>query len=181
MFMKGIAPFEQAMIYSVLVMAVVALVMLIGWHARPLRPIPGRQPCKQIWGHIRDGANMYLTTQMKTIAILIVVLTIAMFLSVAWFPPTGEANELFCGAAVEEALAANIAANTSLSASEVLHSLETQTPQAIAAGAGYAALKADRVAASVELPIGSLVGGNGARFGLCHGGDVLGNGRISSV
>lgn len=149
MFMKGIAPFEQVMIYSVLVMAVVALVYAYWLARKTFAADTGTAEMQRIWGYIRDGANTYLRTQMKTIAILIVILTIAMFLSVALVPPTGEANELFCAEAVETALINNIAANTSLSSAQIAHLLETQTPQIIAHENGYMTLKPDRVAASV--------------------------------
>ncbi|MFO7681764.1 MAG: sodium-translocating pyrophosphatase [Chloroflexota bacterium] len=147
--MKGIEPFEQIMIYSVLVMAIVALLYAYWLARKTFAADKGTPEMQRIWGYIRDGANTYLRTQMKTIAILIVVLTIALFLSVALVPPTGEANELFCGHAVEEALVANIAANTSLSAAQVTTLLESQTAQEIAHANGYNTLKPDRVAASV--------------------------------
>ena len=149
MFMKGIEPYEQVMIYSVLVMAVVALLYAYWLARKTFAADTGTPEMQRIWGYIRDGANTYLRTQMKTIVVLIVVLAVAMFLSVALVPPTGEANELFCRQAVETALANNIAANTSLTATEVTHLLESQTPQTIALGNGYDSLKPDRVATAV--------------------------------
>ncbi len=149
MFMKGIEPYEQVMIYSVLGMAVVALLYAYWLARKTFAADTGTPEMQRIWGYIRDGANTYLRTQMKTISILIVVLTIAMFLSVALVPPTGEANELFCAEAVETALANEIAANTSLSAAQAIQLLETKTAQLIAHENGYTALRPDRIAASV--------------------------------
>ena len=92
--MKGISTFEQAMIYFVLATAFLAL-GYAWWLARKtFAADKGTASMQEIWGYIRDGANAYLRTQMKTIGKVIVVLTIAMFASVALVAPTGEANEL---------------------------------------------------------------------------------------
>lgn len=73
-----------------------------------------------------------------------------MFLSVALVKPTGEANELFCGSAVETAFAQDIAANTSLAEAEVSSLLQTQTAKEVANANGYAAFNPERVSATVE-------------------------------
>jgi K(+)-stimulated pyrophosphate-energized sodium pump len=49
-----------------------------------------------VWNAIREGADAYLRSQLKTILPLIVVLTIALFGSVYVVPPTPEAGEWFC-------------------------------------------------------------------------------------
>lgn len=149
--MRGIQPFEQVMIMIVLATAVVALLYAYWLARQTFAAEKGSEMMQRIWGFIRDGANAYLRTQLRTIAILIVILTVAMFASVALVKPTGEANELFCPAAVEEVYAANIAAATGMTEAEVLTALttSTQTPKQIATGYGYMDFNPERVAGGV--------------------------------
>jgi len=150
--MQGIEPFEQIMILIVLATAFVALGYAY-WLARQTFAADKGSPAMQrIWGYIRTGANAYLRTQLRTIAILIVILTVALFLSVALVKPTGEANELFCPTLVEEAYAADISANTSLSQEEALAALEdrTLTAKQIAMQNGYEDFNPERVAGAVD-------------------------------
>ncbi len=147
--MKGIQPFEQAMILAVLATAVVALAYAYWLARQTFAADRGSEAMQRIWGYIRSGANAYLRTQLRTIAILIVLLTIAMFFSVALVRPTGEANELFCEATVQQAYALNIADNTSLTADEVLAALAApeMTAKQLASANGYEAFNPDRVSA----------------------------------
>ncbi|MBZ0297266.1 MAG: sodium-translocating pyrophosphatase [Anaerolineae bacterium] len=157
--MQGIQPFEQVMILVVLATAFVALGYAFWLARQTFAAEKGSEAMQRIWGFIRDGANAYLRTQLRTIAILIVVLTIAMFASVALVKPTGEANELFCPGAVEEAYATNIAATTGIAESEILTALANpaQTPKQIATSYGYLDFNPERVAGAVEC--GSAVTG----------------------
>lgn len=148
--MQGIEPFEQVMILVVLATAFIALGYAYWLARQTFAADKGSAAMQRIWGFIRDGANAYLRTQLRTISILIVLLTIAMFLSVALVAPTGEANELFCPVPVEEAYAANIAANTGLAEAEVLALLETSTPKQVAIDNGYPEFNPERIAAGVE-------------------------------
>jgi K(+)-stimulated pyrophosphate-energized sodium pump len=150
--MKGIQPFEQVMILIVLATAGVALAYAYWLARQTFAADKGSANMQRIWGFIRDGANAYLRTQLRTIAILIVVLTVAMFLSVALVRPTGEANELFCAAAVEDAYAASIAAQTGLPQDDILSTLQTggQTARQFAIANGFTTFNPERVAASVE-------------------------------
>jgi len=148
--MQGIEPFEQTMIYIVLGTAFIALAYAF-WLARQTFAAPkGSEVMQRIWGWIRDGANAYLRTQLRTVAVLIVILTVAMFLSVALVKPTGEANELFCQTAVDQRYAELIAANTSLSETQVYTLLETETAKQVALSNGYAEFQPERVAAAVD-------------------------------
>src|SRR5512145_3272512 len=106
--MQGIQSFEQVMILVVLATAFVALGYAYWLARQTFAADKGTESMQRVWGFIRDGANAYLRTQLRTIAILIAVLTVAMFLSVALVRPTGEANELFCRAEVETAYAGAI-------------------------------------------------------------------------
>ncbi len=93
--MDGVALYEKVMIFIVLSIAGVAL-----WYAMWLRNYimssdKGNAEMQRIWGYIRDGANAYLRTQLKTVVIMIGLLTVAMFLSVFVVEPTPEAEEFF--------------------------------------------------------------------------------------
>jgi K(+)-stimulated pyrophosphate-energized sodium pump len=150
--MKGISTFEQGMIYFVLATAFLALGYAYWLARKTFAADKGTPAMQEVWGHIRNGANAYLRTQLRTIGILIVILTVAMFASVALVRPTGEANELFCGAAVEGALAQRIAANTALSEADALALMETQTARKVALANGFADFHPERVAATVNCP-----------------------------
>jgi K(+)-stimulated pyrophosphate-energized sodium pump len=154
--MQGIQPFEQVMILIVLATAFVALIYAYWLARQTFAAEKGSEAMQRVWGFIRDGANAYLRTQLRTIAILIIVLTVAMFLSVALVRPTGEANELFCPVQVEEAFAEEIAANatTGATAEEIMAVLEarTQTAKQIAIANGYPDFNPERVSAVVECP-----------------------------
>jgi K(+)-stimulated pyrophosphate-energized sodium pump len=55
-----------------------------------------------VWGWIKEGANAYLSKQLRSILPLIVLLTIALFLSVYIVPPTTEALEHFKGSTPDQ-------------------------------------------------------------------------------
>ncbi|MCA9887182.1 MAG: sodium-translocating pyrophosphatase [Anaerolineae bacterium] len=148
--MHGIQPFEQVMILIVLATAFVALGYAYWLARQTFAAEKGSEAMQRIWGYIRTGANTYLRTQLRTIAILIVILTIAMFLSVALVKPTGEANELFCPAAVEAAYAEAIAANSSADLAAIELALQTNTPTQVALANGFTTFVPERVAGAVE-------------------------------
>ncbi len=95
MFKMDIEVFEQVMIFIVLAIAGVALAYAMWLRNYILSADKGNVEMQRIWGYIRDGANAYLRTQLRTVAILIGLLTIAMFLSVFAAKPTPESNEYF--------------------------------------------------------------------------------------
>jgi len=147
--MHGIAPFEQVMIYIVLATAFVALGYAYWLARQTFAADKGSKAMQIIWGYIRDGANAYLRTQLRTVVVMIGVLAVLMFLSVALVAPTGEANELFCQTKVEEAYAADIAANSGMSEAEILPLLADETAKKVALDNGYSDFKGDRLAAGV--------------------------------
>jgi K(+)-stimulated pyrophosphate-energized sodium pump len=147
--MQGIKPYEQIMILVVLATAFIALGYAYWLARQTFAADKGSSAMQRIWGFIRDGANAYLRTQLRTISLLIIVLVIAMFLSVVLVKPTGEANELFCPAAVEEAYVADISAKTGLSEADILLQMATSTPKQVAQNAGYVDFNPERVAAQV--------------------------------
>ncbi len=97
MFQMDIKFFEQVMIFIVLAIAGVALAYAVWLRNYIMATDKGNAEMQRHWGHIRDGANAYLKTQLRTVVIMIAILTIAMFLSVFIVNPTPEANEYFDG------------------------------------------------------------------------------------
>jgi K(+)-stimulated pyrophosphate-energized sodium pump len=88
-------PFEWAMVLAVLGTAFLALTYA-GLLARQiLNYDKGTAAMQAIWENIKAGANAYLRTQLRTIAIMIVLLTVLMFFSVFLVRPTPEAREMF--------------------------------------------------------------------------------------
>jgi K(+)-stimulated pyrophosphate-energized sodium pump len=97
MFQMDIGIVEQAMMFIVLAIAFVALAYAFWLRNYIMAADKGSAEMQRHWGYIRDGANAYLRTQLRTIVVMIVLLTIAMFLSVFVVKPTPEANEYFDG------------------------------------------------------------------------------------
>ncbi|MBN1680592.1 MAG: sodium-translocating pyrophosphatase [Anaerolineae bacterium] len=95
--MENVKTFEEVMIFIVLATAGIALTYAMWLRRYILSADKGTAEMQRIWGYIRDGANAYLRTQLRTVVILIVLLTVAMFLSVFVVDPTPEANEYFNG------------------------------------------------------------------------------------
>jgi K(+)-stimulated pyrophosphate-energized sodium pump len=90
-----VTTFEWAMVIAVLGTAVLALVYA-GLLARQiLRYDRGTEAMQAIWMDIKKGANAYLRTQLRTVVVLIAILTVLMFFSVYLVRPTPEAQEIF--------------------------------------------------------------------------------------
>jgi K(+)-stimulated pyrophosphate-energized sodium pump len=95
--MENVKAFEEVMIFIVLATAGIALAYALWLRNYIMSADKGTEKMQEIWGFIRDGANAYLRAQLRTVAIMIILLTIAMFLSVFVVNPTPEANEYFDG------------------------------------------------------------------------------------
>ena len=90
-----VTTFEWAMVLTVLGTAVLALVYA-GLLARQILAYDkGTEAMQAIWLHIKQGANAYLRTQLRTIVVMIAVLTVLMFFSVYLVHPSPEAQEIF--------------------------------------------------------------------------------------
>ncbi len=90
-----VTSFEWAMVFAVLGTAVLAL-LYAGLLARQILAYDKGTPAMQtIWQDIKRGANMYLRTQIRTIAVMIAFLTVLMFFSVFLVRPTPEAQEIY--------------------------------------------------------------------------------------
>ena len=89
----GLSLIETIAIWSVFGVAILGLLYALFLRNQILREDMGSEKMVQVWSAIRDGADAYLGRQLRSILPLIVVLTIAMYLSVAIVPPSPEALE----------------------------------------------------------------------------------------
>jgi K(+)-stimulated pyrophosphate-energized sodium pump len=101
--MRPLNPTETTLIFIVLGIAVAGLLYAV-WLARQiLAESKGSAKMQEVWGYIKTGANAYLRSQLRIIAVLIVVLAIVLFFSVYVVNPTPYAIEHFCPELAEEA------------------------------------------------------------------------------
>jgi K(+)-stimulated pyrophosphate-energized sodium pump len=94
--MYGLNLFEQIAIWCVLGVAILGLLYAIFLRFQILKEDKGSLDMQEVWNAIREGANAYLTRQLRSILPLIAILTIALFASVYIVPPTPEASEWYC-------------------------------------------------------------------------------------
>jgi K(+)-stimulated pyrophosphate-energized sodium pump len=87
--------FEAIALWSVLGIALLGLAYALFLRRNVLREDRGTPKMLEVWEAIKQGANAYLTRQLRTILPLIAVLTVALFFSVAVVPPSPEAMERF--------------------------------------------------------------------------------------
>ncbi len=97
MFTMGLSSLEQIAIWAVFGVAWLGLAYALFLRSQILREDKGTEKMQEVWGAIKDGANAYLGKQLRSILPLIVILTIALFLSVYVVPPSPEALERFAG------------------------------------------------------------------------------------
>jgi K(+)-stimulated pyrophosphate-energized sodium pump len=92
----GLTDFEQIAIIGVVITAFISL--LYAWFLRGnvLKKDKGTSKMQEVWNAIRIGANSYLNRQLRSILPLILILTVALFLSVYIVPPSLEAREWHC-------------------------------------------------------------------------------------
>jgi K(+)-stimulated pyrophosphate-energized sodium pump len=95
MYELGLSNFEIISIWAVFGVALLGLGYALILRRQVLAADAGTPKMQEVWGAIRDGANAYLGRQLRSIIPLIVILTAAMYLSVAIVPPTPEALERF--------------------------------------------------------------------------------------
>ena len=94
--MRPLNSLENTLIYIVLAVAI-AGILYAGFLVRQiLAESKGSAKMQQVWGYIRTGANAYLSSQFRIIAVLIVVLCVVLFFSVYVVNPTPYAIEHFC-------------------------------------------------------------------------------------
>ena len=100
--MGELTQFEQIAIYVVLGVAVLGLGYAIFLRQQVLREDKGTAKMQEVWGWIKDGANAYLSKQLRSILPLIGILTVALFFSVYIVPPSQEASEHFPSSTPEQ-------------------------------------------------------------------------------
>ena len=103
----GLSLIETIAIWSVFGVAILGLLYALFLRNQILREDMGSEKMVQVWSAIRDGADAYLGRQLRSILPLIVVLTIAMYLSVAIVPPSPAALERF-GETMSSAQVSNV-------------------------------------------------------------------------
>ncbi|MDA1330568.1 MAG: sodium-translocating pyrophosphatase [Chloroflexi bacterium] len=106
MYELGLTSFEITAIWAVFGVAILGLLYALVLRGQILKEDMGTKKMQEVWSWIRDGADTYLSRQLRSILPLIAVLTVAMYLSVTIVPPTPEALERFHG--MDEAAVSNI-------------------------------------------------------------------------
>jgi K(+)-stimulated pyrophosphate-energized sodium pump len=94
--MRALNSTENALIFVVMGIAIAGLIYA-GLLARQiLAEGKGSAKMQEVWGYIKTGANAYLRSQLRIIAVLIAVLVVVLFFSVYVVNPTPYAIEHFC-------------------------------------------------------------------------------------
>lgn len=83
------------MLWGVIAVAFISLVYAYWLWRDTVRRDKGTPKMQEIWEAIKTGANVYLGQQLRTILPVLIVLTIALFLSVYVVRPTEEAERLY--------------------------------------------------------------------------------------
>ena len=81
-----LSPIELAGLYSVITVAVGALIYALILRRQVLRESTGSGKVKEIWSGIKAGANAYLKTQFKSLILFIGILGVLLFLSASLDP-----------------------------------------------------------------------------------------------
>jgi K(+)-stimulated pyrophosphate-energized sodium pump len=103
--MRNLNSTENVLILIVLGIAIAGL-LYAGLLARQiLGEGKGSAKMQEVWGYIRTGANAYLRSQLRIIAVLIAILVVVLFFSVYVVNPTPYAIEHFCPEIAETARA----------------------------------------------------------------------------
>lgn len=97
----GLTTFETIAVWLVLGIAILGLIYAVFLRRQILREDKGTAEMQEVWDAIRQGADAYLSRQLRTILPFIVLLTILLFLSVYIVEPTPEAMERFAGRSEE--------------------------------------------------------------------------------
>jgi len=101
--MRELNSTENVLIYIVLGIAIAGLLYAVWLRSQILAESKGSAKMQEVWNYIRTGANAYLSSQFRIIAVLIVVLMVVLFFSVYVVNPTPYAIEHFCPEIADEA------------------------------------------------------------------------------
>jgi len=83
-----LSTFEHTALYAVIGISIAALIYALILRRQILRESTGSEKVKEVWNGIKSGANAYLKTQLKSVAIFIGILGVFLYLSAALVPPT---------------------------------------------------------------------------------------------
>jgi K(+)-stimulated pyrophosphate-energized sodium pump len=101
--MRSLNATENTLILIVLGIAIAGLLYAALLTRQILSESKGSAKMREVWGYIRTGANAYLSSQFRIIAVLILILVVVLFFSVYIVNPTPYAIEHFCPQLAEEA------------------------------------------------------------------------------
>ncbi len=99
-----VSPTENTMILGVLGIAILGLLYALFLTRQILSEPKGTAKMQEVWTYIKTGANAYLRSQFRIIAVLIVVLVVVLFFSVAVVKPSPFAIQKFCPEAAQQAI-----------------------------------------------------------------------------
>jgi K(+)-stimulated pyrophosphate-energized sodium pump len=133
---------ENTLIYLVLAIAIAGIIYAGLLVRQILAEGKGSAKMQEVWGYIRTGANAYLSSQFRIIAVLVVVLVVVLFFSVYVVNPTPYAIEHFCPEVAENARQTVLAREEAITAD-----IAARNPDLVAASA------AGSEAAIVELAL----------------------------
>jgi K(+)-stimulated pyrophosphate-energized sodium pump len=95
MYQMNLTAFETIAIYGVLVVAVLSLLYAAWLRRDVLSEDKGTEAMIRIWNAIKDGADAYLTQQLRTILPFVGILVFVLFASVWIAPPSPAAQQMF--------------------------------------------------------------------------------------
>src|SRR5215204_437821 len=101
--MRSLNSMENTLIYLVLAIAIAGIIYAGLLVRQILAEGKGSAKMQEVWGYIRTGANAYLSSQFRIIAVLIAILVVVLFFSVYIVNPTPYAIEHFCPVEAEAA------------------------------------------------------------------------------
>ena len=82
-----LSTFEQTALYAVIGISIAALLYALFLRRQILRESTGSEKLKEVWNGIKSGANAYLRTQLRSVAVFIGILGVFLYLSAAIAPP----------------------------------------------------------------------------------------------
>ena len=94
--MRPLTSNENTLVLIVLAIAIAGLLYAVFLARQIVKESKGSARMQEVWGFIRTGANAYLRSQFRIVAVLIVVLVVVLFFSVYIVNPTPYAIEHFC-------------------------------------------------------------------------------------
>ncbi len=100
--MQGLQPLEVIAIWVVFGIAILGLLYANFLRGQIMREDKGTPKMQEVWNSIKDGADAYLGRQFRSIVPLIIILTVALFLSVYIVPPSPEALQRFSGSTPDQ-------------------------------------------------------------------------------